>query len=310
MIWKLPSTPPHDFYLALNVQEYFDYEHEPERMLEQGFLRSIPLPTRDIAVEIHFNGDTEKPEFSISCEDVLSESEVVAANASLSRILGLGLDFRPFYDQAAKDPVLGRLLREFYGHKRIARATFFEDALNRIIQTQISHKPTAKKMVYQVRQAYGTRLMRQDKAVVAWPQPQALIGADPLQMKPYGLSLRKGEYVVGLAHEIVSGNFDPQAFEEDIPERAYARLTEIRGIGPTTAQDLIHMRSHTEGFFPSVIDKGQQKGLRRWIIWSYGGDPDLTTEEEFQDMIRSWKGFEAGAIEFLFLNWVVNERNR
>jgi len=310
MLWTLPSAPPHDFYLALNVHEYFDFEHEPELMPESGFIRSLPLPSRDIMVCIRFNGDAEQPEFSIECEEVLSESEREAANRSLSRILGLEMDLKGFYDQAAKDSVLGGLLSEFYGHKRVSRASLFEDAMNRIIQTQIAHKPTARKMVYQVRQAYGTRLSMRDKAMVAWPQPHALIGADPMQMKPFGLSLRKGEYVVGLAHEIVSGNVDPQRYEQETPQEAYARITQIRGIGPTTAQDLIHMRPRTDGFFPSVIDKGQEKGLRRWIIWSYGGDPELTTEQEFQEMIRFWKGYEACAIEFLFLNWVVNERNR
>jgi len=115
---------------------------------------------------------------------------------------------------------------------------------------------------------------------------------------------------VGLANENLSGNVDTQLYEQETAQEAYARITQIRGIGPTTAQDLIHMRPRTYGFFPSVIDKGQEKGLRRWIIWSYGGDPELTTEQEFQEMIRFWKGYEACAIEFLFLNWVVNERNR
>jgi 3-methyladenine DNA glycosylase/8-oxoguanine DNA glycosylase len=202
------------------------------------------------------------------------------------------------------------MLKEYYGHKRVSRANFFEDATNRIIQTQISHKPTARKMVYNVREAYGARLMHNGQPIAAWPRPKDLLGADPVKMKQYGLSERKGEYIVGLAHDVVSGNLDIDELEVLDPVDFYDVVTKIRGIGPTTAQDLMHFRNRTDGFFPSKIDKGEERGLRRWIIMSYGGDPNNTPEADFQEMIRNWKGYEASAIEFMFLNWVVSERRR
>lgn len=310
MIWKLRSIPPHDFYLSFDINEYFDHEHKPELIFEHGFTRPVPVGDHDVVVTIHFNGDVEQPEFSISSAESLSENEREAADRSLRRILGLDLDVRPLYEQAGNDPVLGPMLTEFYGHKRISRANFFEDAVNRIIQTQISHKPTARKMVYNVREAYGARLMHQGQAIAAWPRPKDLIGADPVKMKQYGLSERKGEYLVGLAHEIVSGNLDLDQLEAMPPVDYYETITKIRGVGPTTAQDLMHFRARTDGFFPSKIDKGEERGLRRWIIMSYGGDPNSTSEADFQEMIRNWKGYEASAIEFMFLNWVVAERRR
>lgn len=310
MIWKLRSVPPHDFYLSLDINEYFDHEHQPELIFDQGFTRPIPVGDHDVLVTVHFNGDVEQPEFSITTTESLSESEREVVDRSLRRMLGLDLDVRPLYDQAGDDPVLGPMLKEYYGHKRVSRANFFEDATNRIIQTQISHKPTAKKMVYNVREAYGARLIHQGQPVAAWPRPKDLIGADPAKMKQYGLSERKGEYIVGLAHEIVSGNLDLDRLEVMEPADFYDTATNIRGIGPTTAQDLMHYRNRTDGFFPSKMDKGEERGLRRWIILSYGGDPNNTSEADFQVMIRNWKGFEASAIEFMFLNWVVSERRK
>lgn len=308
MTWKLLSKPPHDFFLSLDINEYFDHEHNTELIFEKGYVRPIWVGNRYVLLTIHFNGDVHHPEFTIVSPETLSESEKDTANRSLRRILGTDIDLSPLYAQAENDLVLGPLLKEYYGFKRISRSNFFEDAMNRIIQTQISHKPTARKMVYNVRQAYGARLPYGSDSIASWPRPIDLIGADPMAMKQYGLSERKGEYLVGLAHEIVSGSLNLEELEQMDPHSFYDKVTRIRGIGPTTAQDLMHMRSRTDGFFPSKIDKGEERGLRRWIILAYGEDPNSCSDERFQELISNWKGFEASAIEFLFLNWVLTER--
>ena len=118
--------------------------------------------------------------------------------------------------------------------------------------------------------------------------------------------MRKGEYLVGLADEFVAGKLTNAMMEEASPESFYEKVTSIRGIGPTTAQDLMLFRNRTDAVFPSKIDKGMERGLRRWIILSNGGNPDNCTEDEFQNMIPNWKGFEALAIEYLFANYYIN----
>jgi hypothetical protein len=69
-------------------------------------------------------------------------------------------------------------------------------------------------------------------------------------------------------------------------------------------------RPRTDAVFPSNMSGGTEKGLRKWIIMSYGGDPDETSEAEFQEMIENWKGYEAAAIEFLFVNWVISQKKK
>src|SRR5690606_40491728 len=66
--------------------------------------------------------------------------------------------------------------------------------------------------------------------------------------------------------DLVSGNLDLTELEALPPLDFYERITKIRGIGPTTAQDLTHFRERTDGIFPSRIEKGQEHGLRRWRI--------------------------------------------
>jgi len=308
--WTIPSIAPHDFFLCLDIDQYFDHEHDPMLIFEQGFTRPIPVGERDVLMTIRFNGDPEAPEFTVSAHDVISKAEQDEATLAIRRILGCDIDLKPLYEAAAADPVLAPKFAELYGFKRMARANFFEDAMNRVIQTQISHKPTARKMVYGVREGYGQRLDGQGGPVASWPRPAQLIGADPEAMKKYGLSLRKGEYVIGLAHEIMSGNLNVDELEALSPQDFYERVTKIRGFGPTTAQDLMLYRNRADAFFPSRLDKGEERGLRYWIIRNYGGNPNATSERAFQKMIGAWKGHEAAALEYLFADWVLSEKRR
>src|SRR5690606_28034473 len=150
--WTIKSIAPHDFFLCLDIDQYFDHEHDPFLIFEQGFTRPIPAGETDYLMTIHFNGDVENPEFMVSCAENITETEINDATKSIRRILGCDIDLKPLYNAAKNDKVLAPLIREFYGFKRVARANFFEDAVNRVIQTQISHKPTARKMVYGVRE--------------------------------------------------------------------------------------------------------------------------------------------------------------
>ncbi|GAA5522159.1 hypothetical protein LQ318_10430 [Aliifodinibius salicampi] len=308
--WTLKSIPPHDWFLCLDIDQYFDHEHNPEDVFEEGFRRPIPVGNRDVMVTTFFNGNPEQPEFHFESNEALDKSEIEEANKSLSRIFGTELDLRPLYDKAAEDPVLGPKLTDLYGLKRMARANLFEDTINRIIQMRLSHKPTAKKMVYKVRKNYGSLVTAQGENVPAWPRPHQLVKANPMSIRKLGPTKRKGEFIIGFAEDLLSGEQDLSELENCDPQTFYDAIKEVRGVGPTSAQQLMLFRNRTDAVFPSNKSKGKEKGHRRWIIMSYGDDPNNTTEEEFQQMISSWEGFEAAALEFLFVNWVLNEKEK
>lgn len=310
--WKLDSIPPHDWFICLDIDQYFDHEHEPEQVFEEGFIRPIPMGDRDVIVTSFFNGDPDNPEFHFECDESLTKEEITEANKSLARIFGTNIDLRPLYDKAGDDEVLGPMLSEFYGHKRMARANLFEDTINRIIEMRLSHKPTAKKMVYKVRENYGSLINAKGKSLPAWPRPYQLVQADPMsirRLKP-GPTKRKGEFIIGFAEDLLSGERDLHHLETCQPEVFYNTISKIRGVGPTSAQQLMLFRERTDAVFPSNKSKGKEKGLRKWIIMSYGGDPDNISEEDFQQMIANWEGYEAAGIEFMFVNWVLSEKEK
>ncbi|WP_372634326.1 DNA-3-methyladenine glycosylase [Fodinibius sp.] len=308
--WTLPSIPPHDWFLCLDIDQYFDHEHDPEQVFEEGFKRPIPVGDRDVMITAFFNGNPEEPEFHFESPEPLDRSEIEEANKSLSRILGTQLDLRPLYDKAAGDPVLGSKLTELYGLKRMSRANLFEDTINRIIQMRLSHKPTAKKMVYKVRKNYGSLVTAQGENVPAWPRPHQLVKADPMSIRKLGPTRRKGEFIIGFAEDLLSGEEDLDQLEHCDPQTFYDTIRDVRGVGPTSAQQLMLFRNRTDAVFPSNKSKGKEKGHRRWIIMSYGGDPEHTSEKEFRQMTASWEDYEAAALEFLFVNWILREKEK
>jgi 3-methyladenine DNA glycosylase/8-oxoguanine DNA glycosylase len=308
--WILKSIPPHDWFICLDIESYFDHEHEPEKIFEEGFIRPIPIGETDAIVTVFFNGDTENPEFHIESQESLSKDEIEEANKSLAKIFGTDMDLRPLYDQAENDPVLGDKLTNLYGLKRMTRANLFEDILYRIVQMQMNHKPTAKKMMYKIRETYGTALMLGKKSLPAWPRPHQLMKADPANIRKLGPTLRKGQYLVGLANDITAGEVDMEHLSTCDPQTCYDELTNIKGIGPTSGQDLMMMRGRPDAAFPSNKKSGEEKGLRRWIIWSYGEDPHNTSEDRFQELIKNWKGYEAAALEFLYANYILKEKEK
>src|SRR5690554_957444 len=219
--WSLKSIPPHDWYLCLDVESYFDHEHQPEKIFEEGFTRPIPIGDSDVLVTIFFNGDVDQPEFHIESLEALSKDEIKQANISLAKILGTEMDIRPLYDKVVNDAVLGDKLTDLYGLKRMTRANLFEDILYRIVQMQMNHKPTAKKMMFKVREAYGTALLHGKNSIHAWPRPIQLMKADPANIRKMGPTLRKGEYIIGLANDIVAGNVDMNFLAKCDPHEFY-----------------------------------------------------------------------------------------
>lgn len=308
--WTLPSIPPHDFFLSLDVESYWDHEHQPELIYEEGFLRPLRLKNRGVLSRIRFNSDIEAPSFHIECSESLDEDEIKEANQQLSRILGTSLDCRPLYEMGANDPVLAPMLTEYYGHKRISRATLFEETVNRIVQMNLSHKPTARKMMYKVREKYGLSITGFGKNIACWPNPQEMQLASPEQIRACGPTVRKGEYIIRIAEGISQQEIDFDWLDSKAdPDTFVNTLVKLKGIGPSAAQQLVLTRDRCDGSFPSTMQKGEERGLRRWIILAYGEDPDVMSNEEFDQLISNWKGYEAVAIEFLYLNWI-NEYKR
>lgn len=309
---KLASKPPHNFWLALDVDDYWEAEHDPETVIEKGYARPLALATRDVLAVIRWNDDPDDPVFDVAFPGVeLTPDEETEAERQLRRILGTDFDTAGLMAQSADDPVLAPLFEEYYGFKRLARANLWEECVDDFVRSRIRHAPTAKRMSQDVRRTWGTMFEFAGTQYFSYPRPSAVVDAKPEQFREFGVSARKGEYIIGLAQKIENGELDMDAFEAMEPEPFYEAIQVIRGIGPSTAQGLMHYRNRSDAVFPSVKDKdGHEKGLRRWLIRSYGADPDTISETEYTRLLATWRGYEAVALRYLYIDWIMEDRRK
>ena len=91
--------------------------------------------------------------------------------------------------------------------------------------------------------------------------PIIIASKTPDEMMIAGLSLRKAEYLIGIADEIVSGRLDLAELAEMAGPDVQARLTQIRGIGAWTADNYRLFALADMDAWP-VNDIAIQEGMR------------------------------------------------
>ena len=110
-----------------------------------------------------------------------------------------------------------------------------------------------------------------------------------------GLTLRKGEYIRGIAQQILAGDLDPEAFRGyPDTESIIAELVKVRGIGRWTAELTILRGLHRPDAFPA-----DDVGVRRFISRYYRDGGKITSADAriFAERWGAWKGFAAYYLE-------------
>lgn len=304
----IDSRAPHDFGLTLDVDDYFEAEYDPIEIFRHGYAKPLRMPERDVLAVVGWNEQIDDPVFGVDVpRHDLNEVERERTRSAIRRILGADIDLEAFYDCVEDDPVLAPLVERHRGFRRLSGADFYEDAIRSIVGTRISHDPTKKRMVRDVRETWGSAFTHRDTTYYAYPRPEVLADVDAEKFREYGVSKRKGEYIAGLAADIAEGRLDLDALEEASPRDFYERALEIRGIGPWTAQSLMLRRNRPDACFPSHQSDGKEKGIRRWLLMAYDEDPDETSEEEWQKLRSRWEGFEALVSQYLYFDWQMRQ---
>ena len=179
---------------------------------------------------------------------------------------------------AASDPVLGRLIDELGEHslesrrRRRPAVDAYGMLLRSVVGQQLSVKAAAT--IYgRVLELFGGET----------PAPQALLDAEPEQLRAAGLSGRKVEYVRDLAAHVLSGELELDRLEQLSDEQVIAEITAVRGFGVWSAQMFLI-------FFlerPDVLPTGDL-GVRRAVQVAYELD-ELPDHERLTRIAEPWR---------------------
>jgi 3-methyladenine DNA glycosylase/8-oxoguanine DNA glycosylase len=202
--------------------------------------------------------------------------------------LGVDEDLSAFQHEFARDPLIGRSVRERPWLRPSRRPEPFE-ALAWAICEQLIEYDRAAAIQRRIVRALGRRCTH-GSGLCDLPDPAVLARATPARLESFDLSSSRALLLVRVAREVVSGRLD---LHDPRHERGWRRLRAIPGIGPWTVEKLALHGQGRHDQLPAG-DLALLKLVGRQLS---GGDPHARASEdrvrEFFARYGRWSGLAA-----------------
>jgi len=228
----------------------------------------------------------------VSAEVQGGEDPAVVAG-QLERVLSLDHDGDAFLEVGQRDPVIGRLQREFPGQRPVLFFSPYEAAAWSVISARQRGIPAA-----QVRgticQRWGEGFTLSGRREWAFPQPDRLLGAGQLSVP--GLNEEKERRLLAVAEAARDGLLDVAALRSLGPQDAFVEVQRLRGIGPFYAS-LIVVRAC--GFADAPLPVAEPRVLANAARFYGLSEPPAL--ERFAELSEAWRPFRTWATVLLRL---------
>jgi len=179
------------------------------------------------------------------------------------------------------DPDLRRGLELVRYPKPRIREQGFDTFLSTIVSQQISTEAAAS-------------IMRRVRALLPDMNAAAVLGLPAGALRDAGLSLRKVEYVEGLAQAMVEERFDPSKLESMDDQSAIKTITSLRGFGPWSAEIYLMFSLQRSDIFPAG-----DLALRIALQKLKGIDSPLD-EKQSRELVALWSPYRSAGSLFLW----------
>jgi DNA-3-methyladenine glycosylase II len=270
----ITPVPPFDFSLSAVI---FAAGDPQIRTYENGrFWQVLRLHNKLILVTISSRGTVSAPELSLEVRPnvELSAEDKKQIKEAVSKLFNLDFALTAFYEEVKADAVLSVLTERLVGLKSPTTPTVFEALVDSIIEQQISLN-VAHRLEQTVIKTFGATLALNAEVYYAFPTPENLATATVEQLRACGLSMRKAEYIHGIATAIVEGELELEHFKTYADaEEIIKDLCTVRGIGRWTAElTMLRSMQRLEAL------PADDLGLRRHIAHYYCHDRPITGAE-------------------------------
>ena len=289
---ELTLKPISPFSFDLSAQ-IFGNGDQQIRFYENGkFSQIIRIGHKLSLATLESTGTVEQPSLRAKLEacQKISDADKNEAKKILTRLFNLDLDLSKFYVQIKKDKTLRQITQALRGLRSPTTQTVYESLIDSIIEQQISLK-VATSMERRIIKKYGEALTLDGATYYAYPTPSTMAKATIEDLRNYGLSQRKGEYVKEISTLVSERKLDLEKFRtyenaKDIVEE----LDAVRGIGVWTAELTVIRSMQKWDAMPA-----DDVGLRRIISRYYCEGKKITSEEakKIAEPWGKWRGLAA-----------------
>jgi DNA-3-methyladenine glycosylase II len=245
-----------------------------------------------ILVTVKALGTVDDPKISVELrsDHKISEADKENVKQTVSAMLNVDLDLKPFYEHAKKDRILTDIIHRLRGLKIPTTPTVFEALIDSITEQQISLN-VAHALERRLVKTFGKSLRLDGEVYYAYPTPCELASARLEQLRRCGLSQKKAEYISEVSRMIVDGKLNLEGFKRyyDV-QKIISELDKIRGIGVWTAELTI-----ARGMCKLDVVPADDLGLRRIISHHYRGGKKISGTEarKVAEKWGKWKGLAA-----------------
>jgi len=281
-IVRLAAIPPFDFELSAHI---FSEGDRQIRAFDSGrFWQVLRAGDSLVHVSIISEGTTDRPVVAAelsSIEDLWKEERASTVDQVRS-MFNLGLDLRPFYEEASHDPVLSELTVRLRGLKPPRTPSVYEALVDSVIEQQIS-LAVARTLQNRMVRKFGDRLDIDGASYFTFPSPQELAHLPVEELRAIGVSGKKAEYIRDVSRMVTEGSLDLEGLKgREETESIVDELTSIRGIGRWTAE-LVIMR----GMGRFEVIPADDLGVRRIVSHFYFGGKN-TSGKDVRSLAEGW----------------------
>jgi DNA-3-methyladenine glycosylase II len=199
-----------------------------------------------------------------------------------------------FYEMARQDRVLATIAEKYYGLRIMCIPDLFEGLTWAVIGQQINltFAYTLKKRFVE---QFGESLTYEGETFWLFPTCEKIAAIDVTDLRELQFSVRKAEYVIGIAQAMASGLLTKEdLLQQQEYELVHKSLTAIRGVGAWTADYVMMKCLHQPAAFP-IADVGLHNALKLQL--GLDRKPKI---EEIRGMASDWRGWEAYATFYLW----------
>jgi DNA-3-methyladenine glycosylase II len=242
---RLAVPEPYDF--ELSTERYRVFGPDLANLWHEGGLHRV-VDGQEVRIEAAPGG--------VEVEPLDAEIEPV-----VGRLLGLPFDLDVFYAFAESEPVLARLAGGLAGLRPPLAPDPFESLV-----TSVSAQQVSLFAAFAVRNRFVERFGERGVHANAFPRRERVAASSVEELRSLGFSMRKGEYILGIARS----ELDLDGLRELPDDEIRARLTALPGIGEWTVDWFLARHLARPRAWPAG-DLGLRKAVRAF----YGDVEDV-----------------------------------
>ncbi len=198
-----------------------------------------------------------------------------------------------FYKIAARDKVLGALIRQHYGLRLVRIPDLFHALCWAILGQQIN-LAFAYTLFARFIRTFGERVTFGEREYWLFPDPEKVAALAPSVLMELQMTRRKSEYLIGTAGLIATGKLSKTELLTGDDSAARAALIRVRGVGPWTANYVLMRCLGKQNAFP-IEDVGLHNAIQKQL-----GTTRKPSLAEIRKLAKGWSGWQGYATFYLY----------